>query len=797
MPQKIFITMVALFLFPLLCFSQREVEGKIIDYDNTGVELAEIIFTNTDTMTQIYDVSDAEGNFLFHIKDGSYLLEIKIFGRIYFSKNLEIKSNLQLGNIVINTSTGLDEIIIQVQKKQIEKKVDRLVFNVENIAQSSGTDALELIKIAPRIKVQNDQISMIGKSTMSVMVDDRLIQLSSGDLVSYLRSIRSEDIQSIEVITNPPSKYSAEGNSGIINIITKKKKEDFWNASLQTGYKQTTYPGGRVGASFNYKKNNFALNLNTGYYDGSNAPVDRSVINYTDIVWDESNKRHDFTKQFSTNLGVDYRISEKISTGISYRYNPNRMELRSQLRSNLLNLHTSTIDSTIVTPSSQLNNTKLHTLNYHFIFEMDTLGRKLSFDFDYFNYNSSSNRNFTSTTYNASDLTDPIDLYSADNKGEQEIDNYSFNMDMEHPIGWAEFNYGVRLSGINTDSGFNYFDLTSGIPVFDPLQSSEFNYKEHTQAGYFSTQKKLSEKWEAKIGVRLENTQTRGNSITLDQTNKLNYTKLFPTAYINYVPGENNSFSLSYSRRISRPNFKMLNPFRWIASAYSYSEGNPYLQPAFTDNVEFEYMYKENLISSIYFSYTNNDFEELLIVNPETNIQQIIPKNFIVNKTIGFNQTYIFKPLTWWNLNAFFTTYYSHTDSKVPVTLQYLKGWNGDISISNDLNLNSKKTLFFNIRYSYTTKGVDNLDYNSAFDQLNLTFKGLFLENKLVASLHFNDVLSSNRITYTSYSNGLKTTSRSYYDTRYLLFSLTYNFGKKFNTINREIKNQEEQQRIN
>jgi hypothetical protein len=126
-----------------------------------------------------------------------------------------------------------------------------------------------------------------------------------------------------------------------------------------------------------------------------------------------------------------------------------------------------------------------------------------------------------------------------------------------------------------------------------------------------------------------------------------------------------------------------------------------------------------------------------------------------------------------------------------------LKGWNGDISISNDLNLNSKKTLFFNIRYSYTTKGVDNLDYNSAFDQLNLTFKGLFLENKLVASLHFNDVLSSNRITYTSYSNGLKTTSRSYYDTRYLQFSLTYNFGKKFNTINREIKNQEEQQRIN
>src|SRR5690606_41982505 len=116
--------------------------------------------------------------------------------------------------------------------------------------------------------------------------------------------------------------------------------------------------------------------------------------------------------------------------------------------------------------------------------------------------------------------------------------------------------------------------------------------------------------------------------------------------------------------------------------SYSYSEGNPYLQPAFTNNLELEYMLKEKFISSVYFSHTDDDFEQLSIINPETSIQQIIPKNFIINRMIGFNQTIILKPLSWWNINFFGTVYYSSTDSKVPVTLQYLKGWNGEFSIN-------------------------------------------------------------------------------------------------------------------
>src|SRR5690606_13779292 len=160
----------------------------------------------------------------------------------------------------------------------------------------------------------------------------------------------------------------------------------------------------------------------------------------------------------------------------------------------------------------------------------------------------------------------------------------------------------------------------------------------------------------------------------------------------------------------------------------------------------------------------------------ETSIQQIIPKNFIINRMIGGNQTIILKPLSCWNINCFGTVYYSSTDSKLPVTLQYLKGRNGQFSIKNDLTLNKLNTLFLNISYRYVTKGVDHLDYNSAYTQLNSSFKGLFFDKRLIVSLDVNDILSSSRITYAGYSNGLNTVFKNYFGNGYLTVAVTSNF---------------------
>lgn len=786
-----------IFLFPLFLLSQNKITGQILDSENNPVEFATINLQTKDNVLLKSTFSDENGKFEIEEKQGNYLLDISYLGNLLFTEEIELNNNINLGIIEVENSITLQEITISKEKKLIEKKIDRLVFNVENSVAATGGDVLDILKITPRIKVQNDQISMIGKSGMAVMIDDRMTYLSGSDLANYLRTLRSDEIKSIEVITNPPAKYSAEGNSGIINIVTKKQRQDVWNATIRSVYQQATYATGLGGAGFNFKKNKITLSSNVNYINGSNAPIESNTIDYPNITWKEQNKRRDFSESVSARLGLDYKISNKISTGFIYNYSDNTPEIRDNVISTLLNPETNNIDSLIVTNARNERKRISNNLNYHFIFDIDTLGRKLSFDFDFFNFKLNSNRIFQTNSYYSDFIPINNSYNSADNKGVQKITNYSFNLDMEHPFDWVNLNYGGRLSYINTDNNFEFYDLTTGVPIFDTSQSNQFKYEENTQAVYFSAQKEITEKWEAKIGLRVENTQLKGNSVTLNQKNETNYTKLFPTAYLSFVPNDNHSFSLNYNRRINRPNYNFLNPFKWITSPYSYSEGNPYLQPSFSDNMEFEYIFKDNYISTLYFSHTDDGFEQTAILDAETNIQQITPLNFLINKTLGFNQTVILKPYKWLNISLFGDVYYVSTDSKIPVTLDYLKGWNGFFSISNDLILNKEKTFMLNLSYNYTTKGVDNLDYNTSHNQLNASLRALFLEKKLVISLSANDVFSSNRPIYTTYSNNIKNSFRNYYDERFFRLSVVYNFGKSFNRDNREIKNSDEINRTN
>src|SRR5690606_13022218 len=158
----------------------------------------------------------------------------------------------------------------------------------------------------------------------------------------------------------------------------------------------------------------------------------------------------------------------------------------------------------------------------------------------------------------------------------------------------------------------------------------------------------------------------------------------------------------------------------------------------------------------IYYSHTDDDFEQIAIIDTINTVQKIIPKNFIVNHAVGLYSTFNFKPVKWWEVYSSANVYYSSTDSKIPITLQYLSGWNATFTVSTDLTLNKKKTLFFNIGFYYATKGVSNLDYSSSANQLDTSFKWLLFDKKMTLNLYANDILSSYRPTYTSYSNGIK-----------------------------------------
>lgn len=784
------------FLIPVCGYSQYKISGKVENENHSSLENVEVILQALNSVSTYSELTNKKGEFIIDgaIK-GVHLLTIKYFSENVYSHSIEIENDLDLKTITIISGISLKDVVIETKKPLIEKKVDRLIFNVENSVAATGGNALDALKLTPRIKVQNDKISMIGKGSILVMINDKLIQFSGEELANYLKTLNAGDLKKIEVISNPPAKYSAEGNSGLINIVTKKAKKDAWDASLRSTYIQATYPKENTGGSFNYQKGKLQLNSSLNYINGSNAPDQTHQIYYPSLISKKTNKRRDFSNIFSTKLGIEYKISSKISTGFNSNFTSNKPIVKEFGNTNFLNSTTKILDSINKTTSRKNQKRELNTLNYHFIYDIDTIGRKVSLDFDYFHYKNTTNRVIKTQSFFANNQPSPASLDEARNFGVQDIQNYVINLDMIHPNKWADLNYGGRLSFIETNNYFNYFDVENRIETLNPHFSNKFNYKENTQALYFSADKNISDKWKAKAGLRYEFTQTIGFSKTLNQNNVNNYVKLFPTIFLSFTPNGNHTFTANYGKRIQRPDYSFLNPFRNVSNPYSYSEGNPFLQPAFTNNFELEYAFKENLMTKIYYSHTYDNYDSVIILNATTNVEQIIPLNYMVNKTFGINQIFIFKLSKWWDVNTSIDAYYSNTKSKIPLTLQHLSGWNGEFSISSDFTLNHDKTLLFNTNIWFITHGVSDLDYSSSGILVNTTIKWLLLDKKLVLSLNLEDIINPKGIQYTSYSNGIKNSLINYEDEQCLKLSVIYNFGKKLNTLPRENKNQEEQDR--
>lgn len=788
MKKRHLIAFLLIILFQNQVISQIKISGQIKDEKNNPVEFIEIQLQNKDSIIFKSELTNAEGKFIIETEKGEYSLLVRQLGVIYHEQKINVIQDTYIGIInITEKEQQLQEVVITAKKKLIERKVDKLIFNVENSISASGGDAIDALKITPRVKVKNDNISMIGKNNMSVMLDDKLILLTGDELINFLKSIPSDNIKSIEVITTPPAKYDAEGNSGLINIKLKKSKLNQWNASLRSSYIQSTYPKGSFGGNFDYQKNKLSLYSNLNYVNGSNAPVETNKIYYPLGLWNEENKRRDFQNSVNGRIGADYKISEKFSVGMQYLGSFSKPKIAENSLTTIYNQTNSQIDSYINTLSENLGKNNNHSLNLNSTVVFDTIGKKMNINLDYFKFKNDDNRIFNT-----------INLLSANNTSLQDIQNYSAKIDFEHPLKWINLSYGGKLSFIKTQNNVNYFDTTLGTPIFDPTQSNEFNYDENTQAIYLNGTKKLNEKWETQLGFRLENTQTEGVSKTLNQKNTNSYAKLFPTFYLTYTPNEKNSFSINYNKRINRPSYNRLNPFRWYSNPFSYTEGNPFLQPSFSNNLELNYTFNDNWSNSIYYSHTDNGFEQITIVDNTDNIQKTIAQNFFKTTIIGISESYTYNKLKWLSTTFSFDWNYSKSESLIPITNQNLNGSNAYFSISNDFNLNKNKTLLFNFSYWYNFKGTSDLDKNNAYSQLDASLKYFAFDKKLQISFNANDILSTNRPIYTSFTNNIQIDYKNYYDVRLFRLSLVYKFGNKnINVEKKEVGNQEEKERTN
>ncbi len=782
----------------LLTFSSTSytqiITGKIAD-NRDIIPFSNIILKNSNNKIIAGTTTTDEGKFELKTSNGTYTIEISFLGYQTLSKIITVNKNINLGTLVLKENgQNLDEIIVKTEKRVLERKLDRLVFNVEKSIAATGGNSLDVLKITPGVQLQNNTISILGKGASQVLINGRLSPLAGDELIAFLSAFSANDIVKIEVITNPPAKYDAAGNGGLINIILKKGIQGSWKNATTLSYNQNKYSFTTLTNNFFYNKNKISFSGSLNATKGSEGNLSSLQINYPNNFWDIGIEGKVQRDQFSGRLLIDYAISDKTTFGLQYLGNTTQPDIVAETRFAIYDTNDD-LERSLHTTSNNINDNKNHSLNFHMLTQLDSLGRSISFDADYFTFSSDRTNDFFTESFNTSGVSHGM-ISAALNEANQEIENFSAKIDLEYPLKKVTLSYGVKASFTNTNSNVLFFDTLSGSPVLDPNQSNDFTYEENVLAAYFSGNSNLTDKLEIQFGLRFEDTKTTGFNEDLNQENVNNYNKFFPSLYFSYAKNEDNNFNFSYGKRINRPNFRNLNPFRFYINDNSYSEGNPFLQPSFADIFKISHLYKNNISSSLSFDIITNGFGVFFNTDVANQNQIVTQENYFKKYIYKWEEGFSYNKISWFksqnsiNLLAYFTELTKNNNAEVNDGVQfYAESYNTFI-------LSKSTKLQANVWYS----SFHNDGLFSVGEMFNLSF-GIEhdFKNNIKLSMLFSDVLNMGSLNnYDSTVNNINQSYSENQSSRNFRISLSYDFGnKKIKENNRDFVNDDEQRRSN
>ncbi len=573
-----------------------------------------------------------------------FYIEVRYMG--YKSKKITDVKNTDLGMILLESATQkLSEVVVSGQRKLVRQKTDRLVFDINRSPMASIGDAVEALNVTPGLNVQNNSIAIIGKQTVMVMINDRIVKMTGADLLNYLHTIPAQNILQIEVITTPPARYDAEGNSGLINIRLKASDNDSWSNQLRSTFRQGMYATWGLGNTFAYNQGKVSLLGSLNADKGYRGQKVNSEIDYPEETWMNRMNMKSKTDNIATHIGFDYRLSPKSAFGFFYS---GSWSNHDETDSFLSNIYHSQTDKTqlgkVLSNGTNDQDGHVHSANAHYTRSLNDRGFKLSADVDYFNYKNGQNRHINSITQR--DITH---VFDSQNIGMQDVNNISVKIDFDQPIQKGMITYGAKWINTQTNNKAGLYRLVGGKSIMDPNQSNTFDYTENIGALYFDVAKAVDDKWSFKGGLRMEYTQTIGYTAQYNQEDRNDDRKFFPTVYLTYTPNQKNVFNLNYSRRISRPGFWSLNPFKFYLNATTYQEGTPDLKPEISDNIELQHIYKGCLITKLYGIIFSDGFGNIPFVDKADKMLVGKSANFWDGYAIGLNETYLYNPTQWWN----------------------------------------------------------------------------------------------------------------------------------------------------
>jgi outer membrane receptor protein involved in Fe transport len=799
--SKNVLILLAFILFCASTTAQNEtdsitVSGKIIEAEtNQPLEYATIsFFSKAENKIIGGGITDLQGEFKIKTTPGAYDIYIEYFSFMGITKlNINLNQDTNFGSLKMKADLqALDAVDIIAEKTTVEIKLDKKIYNVGKDLTVRGGSVSDVLDNVPSVSVDTEgNVALRGNENVRILINGKpsgLVGLNSTDA---LRQLPADAIEKVEIITSPSARYDAEGTAGILNIILRRSKILGLNGAIiiNTGYPDQLGASGNI----NYRTGNVNIFNNSGYSyvknPGSsgveseffNTEYNENGILVQDLPNTFRNEYRTFERirnGFNSNTGIEWYIDPTTSLTTAFLVRKSDNSNESFNRAQTLDLTGAVISESVrYDPETETDQTKQFSINFDKQFHGNSEHR-LTFDFQVEN----SSEDEGSIIYNDGIAAERMRTIEEQNR-------ILIQSDFTLPISETtrfEIGYNGRFSSNNTDFSLEF--LEEDAFVLDTDVSNNLNYKEDVNAIYTQYGSKLKDKFSFLLGLRMEATDVTIKQLSSNDYSNSNYIGLFPTINLGYEFSETQNLTIGYSRRISRPRSRYLNPFPSRSSAANIFQGNPNITPSYSNGVDIGYLNtfdKLTLNASFYynhatdvFTYISEDTGEEVVINGE--IVPVIrrgPINLAEDDRLGFEFTLTYSPLEKWNINTNFNLYRSA-----------IKGNYNGLSYDSEnlgwfVRLNNKYTLPGNIewqtRLSYSGPRIDAVNKREGVFSSNMAFSKDLFNEKASISLNINDLLNTQRrnlesTTPTFYSNG-------YYRWRVRSFSLsfTYRFNQR------------------
>lgn len=776
------------FLCSFLSTAQEyDISGTLTDHEDHPLSYVNILLLSLQDSTLIKGATSADdGSFLMEgIPSGNYLLQSSYIGYQTHTLGVEVTGNTTVGVIRLEPATEtLTGVTVSYRKPSIEKKPDRLVFNVANTTLSS-LSGYEILKRTPGVIVMNNQL-MVKNSVPVIYLNDKRVYLSNSELSSLLQGFAGVNVQAVEVITNPPASYDAEG-SVVLNIVTRNNVSIGYKGALETKGTIGVFPKYDFNTQHYYKTQGLDFFFNYNFNRSKLFKNDLSYINFTDVGsgserWDTDFEKITRQNEHSVNTILDITTGDRSTLTLSANvlWSPDKTFDNTAV--NNITIADNAFNPYFHTDSEMENDTYNYVFGAEFDTELDEEGTTLGTAANYIYYQQDQLQMLSTNYFDGFGL--PVESNAFDTRGRQQTNIFTLQTDISGAWKEANLKSGLKYVNINSSSGIGF----SGASVPEGAVNDDFDYNEAIYA-FYAEYGRSWEKWELQLGSRIEYTDVTANSITLGDVNTQKYFGIFPSLGLQYAPAEHHSYGISYGRSLTRPRYQSLNPFRYYIIEDLYREGNPLLTRATEDKAALSYTYKSSYTFELGFQNVDGDINRLpfqdnqarQLYQTEVNIDYFRQYNLDFSTPVNISR----KWFTYVLLSAYYME--NQFQARESGNVMVKNSANGFIgSLYNGITLGRQEDTNLDISYTYISDFISGSESFQNMHYLNLSVRKNLWNERAAITLGVDDAFNTMNVpmnsTYLNQDNGFF--SRP--ETRKFYVAFRYNFGNfRLNDNNR------------